>query len=158
MNKKELELLLAEQNEQLKQAMALIAVLQKPSKVRKYWDWCKPYIIPFIIGVMVGVLITNHSPLTTNHSTIERQAAQGGAAVPLSERQSLAESLELAAGRLDRGDCRFTVDEYIRTAIAVQPTSGRWANTFNPIIASANSPDAMIYANNLRMIAKGLKR
>ena len=53
---------------------------------------------------------------------------------------------------------RPLVDEYIRTAIATQPTSGQWANGINAIIQTAHSPDPMIYANNLRQFAKGLTR
>ena len=96
--KKGLEQQLAEQHEQLKQAMALIAVLQEPSTVQKYWDWCKPYIIPFVIGVIVGVLITNHLPLTTNHSTFERQAAIGGAAIPFPNASPLPSPLNSLPG------------------------------------------------------------
>jgi len=59
---------------------------------------------------------------------------------------------------LERGDCRFTVDEFIRGAIAVQPTSGRWANEIDKILQTAISPDVVIYARNLRLIAQGLTR
>ena len=64
------------------EGMLLKLTEEKPSKIQSLWNWGKPYIIPFVIGVIVGVLITNLLPLTTNHSTLERQAAQGGAAVP----------------------------------------------------------------------------
>jgi len=74
------------------------------------------------------------------------------------ERQSLAESFGIAAEKLESGADRLLVDEYLRTAIAAQPTSGRWANEINTIIQTAQSPDSMIYAKNLRLIAKGLQR
>ena len=75
----------------------------------------------------------------------------------VAERQSLAESFVVAAGKLDSGVDRRQVDEYLRTAVARQPTSGQWAEEFTKIIETAASPDAVIYANNLRLIAQGLK-
>ena len=72
------------------------------------------------------------------------------------ERQSLAGSFGIAAERLEHGDCRFLVDEYLRTAIAAQPTSGQWANTLDKILQTAHSADSMIYAKNLRLVAQGL--
>jgi len=74
------------------------------------------------------------------------------------ERVSLAESFDIAAGRLESGTCRFLVDEYLRTAIAGQPGSGRWAGDIDKILQTAASPDAVIYARNLRAIAGHLKR
>jgi len=74
------------------------------------------------------------------------------------ERQSLAESLELAARELDVGTNRFIVDEFLRTAIASQPASGRWAKEIDQLLQTAHSPSAIVYANNLRKIAKGLKQ
>ena len=76
---------------------------------------------------------------------------------PFSERQSLAESLVVAVKKLEGGVDRPLVHEYLRTAIAAQPTSGQWGNEFGKIIETATSPDTMIYAQNLRLIAKGLK-
>jgi hypothetical protein len=76
---------------------------------------------------------------------------------PFSERQALAESFDIAAEQLESGVCRFLVDEYLRTAIASQPTSGRWANDFDKIIQTAYSPDTMMYAKNLRAIANALR-
>jgi hypothetical protein len=89
-------------------------------------------------------------------TTLEQQAALGGAAIPFPERSALADAFGDAAERLERGDCRFTVDESLRTAIARQPTSGQWASTIDPIIQTAHSTDEVIYAKNLRLIARGL--
>ena len=77
---------------------------------------------------------------------------------PFSERQSLAESLVVAAEKLEGGVDHPQVDEYLRTAIATQPTSGQWGNEFGKIIETATSLDAMIYAKNLRLIAKELTK
>ena len=74
------------------------------------------------------------------------------------ERQSLAESFELAAGKLEIGVGQLLVDEFLRTAIASQPTSGQWANEFNKIVQTAPSPDPIVYAKNLRNIANALKQ
>ena len=76
---------------------------------------------------------------------------------PFSERHSLADALERAAGELDRGTDRFTVEDNIRGVIAQQPTSGQWAEDIGKILQTAASPDAVVYANNLRLVAKGLK-
>ena len=91
-----------------------------------------------------------------NHTRTE--SGMGRCRDPFSERQSLAESLVIAAEQLESGVDRLLVDEYIRTAIAVQPTGGQWANDFTKIMATAASPDTMIYAANLRLIAKGLQK
>jgi len=115
----------------------------------------------FILGMIVGVFFMQsiQPRPTSNHQT-----ALEGAVVPFfskidtTERQSLAESFDIAAGRLEQGDCRFLVDEYIRTSIAIQPSSGQWANDIDKIVQTAWSADAVIYARNLRAIAKGLKK
>ena len=64
------------------------------------------------------------------------------------ERVALADAFEYAARQLDSGVERLVVEEYIRTAIASQPTSRQWANEFNRIIPPNPS------ANALRKIAK----
>jgi len=53
---------------------------EKPSMLRSIWNWCKPYIIPFIIGMMIGGLI-GYS-FTTINSPTEQQAVQGGTVIP----------------------------------------------------------------------------
>ena len=68
----------------------------RPSVFRQLWEWLTPHIVPVIIGVIFGMLLTgmlfdsrsplatlttNHSPLTTK-TTLEHQAAIGGAAIP----------------------------------------------------------------------------
>ena len=74
------------------------------------------------------------------------------------ERVSLAESLTLAARKLDSGVDRRLVDDFLRATIASQPTSGQWANEFNTILRIAPSPDPIVYAKNLRNIAQALKQ
>jgi len=58
----------------------------KPSMFRQFWDWAKPYIVPFIFGVIVGGLTFGGQWQLPNvvppRTTIEHQAAQGGAAIP----------------------------------------------------------------------------
>ena len=78
--------------------------------------------------------------------------------IDAAERVSLAESLELAAGKLDEGVDRLIVNEYIGAAIGVQPTSGHWASTINSFLQNAHSEDTIIYAENLRKLAKGLRQ
>ena len=134
---------------------------------RQFWDRCKPHIIPFVLGMIVVGLFVNIPALpipfvSQPSAKLEQQAAAGGAVIPFQERQSLAESLELAADRLvgmaGGGTDRLHVDEDIRSAVAQQPTSGRWSIDFNKILQTASSPDPVKYAENLRLIAKGLKR
>jgi hypothetical protein len=67
-------------------------------------------------------------------------------------RESLADAFGIAAGKLENGVDRLLVDEYLRTAIARQPTSGQWANEFTRIIPPNPTADA------LRKIAKGLRQ
>jgi len=140
----------------------LAEIRREPSAFQKFWNWLKPYVIPFILGMIVGGLTVGFwkSPVIPGitQTTLEQKAASGGAVIPFSERQSLAESLDVAAERLERGVDRLLVDDYIRTAIAQQPTSRQWTNTLDKILQTAVSPDAVVYAKNLRQIAKGLKR
>jgi len=157
MTRKELENKVAELTEQLRQQSE-----PKPSAVRNLWNWCKPYIIPFILGVIVCgqfvYIATQTKPVVNQQTSIlEQQAALGGAAIPFQERSTIVDALELAAGELDRGISRFHVDEHIRRVIARQPTSGQWRNTIDKILQTAASPDAVVYANNLRQVAKGLR-
>ena len=107
-----------------------------------------------MLGIILGMIVSGF--LTP------QQAASGGAVIspfPLdtAERVALAESFDNAAGQLENGTERLLVDEYIRTAIARQPTSGQWANEIDKIVQTAHSPNPMIYAKNLRLIAKGLR-
>ena len=78
--------------------------------------------------------------------------------INVAERVSLAESLDYAAGQLDEGIDRHIVNEYIGAAIGVQPTSGQWASTVNSLLQNAHSADTVIYAENLRKLAKGLRQ
>jgi hypothetical protein len=63
---------------------------KKPSTIQKFWHFIKPFIIPFILGVIVGFCVgtsgewrvVSNSLLTTHHSPLTEQAAQGGAAIP----------------------------------------------------------------------------
>ena len=60
---------------------------KKPSAVRNLWNWCKPYIIPFVLGMIVGGLFVNVPisaiPVANRQTSIlEHQAALGGAAIP----------------------------------------------------------------------------
>ena len=84
--------------QQIKEEKAqLIAERNKPSMFRNSWNWAKPYIIPFIFGVIVGGLVVSipipTMPFVSQQSakleqqapvvaTLEQQAALGGAAVP----------------------------------------------------------------------------
>jgi len=73
------------------------------------------------------------------------------------ERQALAESFDIAAGKLESGADRLLVEESLRTAIAAQPTSGRWANEIDTIVQTAIASDPVVYAKNMRLIAKELR-
>jgi len=53
---------------------------EKPSMLRNIWKRCKPHIIPFIIGMIVGGIIGYC--LIPNHLPIEQQAVQGGTVIP----------------------------------------------------------------------------
>ena len=58
----------------------------KPSRIRRLWNWGKPYIIPFILGMIVGSAAVSLLPTADSHlpspSTLEQQAATGGAVIP----------------------------------------------------------------------------
>ena len=50
---------------------------------RTFWDWVKPYILPFIFGTILGVFWQPQMPFAfPSQPTIEQQAASGGAAIP----------------------------------------------------------------------------
>jgi len=134
----------------------------KPSAAARLWQWSKPYrpLICLILGIIIGANLSCLLPpasclLTPN--TLTHQAATGGAAIPFPERTSLAAALERAADDLERGYDRRFVEERIRTAVAVSPTSGQWAEDFGKMVEAAVSADAVVYADNLRQIARGLK-
>jgi len=79
--KKELEQQNAELIELLRQAQE-----PKPSKVQQFWTWCKPYLVPFILGMIVGGLTVTfwQSPAipSITQTSLEQKAASGGAAIP----------------------------------------------------------------------------
>ena len=107
----------------------------------------KPYLLLFVFAVIVGAfLVYSFAPQSTAFDSI-----------PFAERQSLAEAFSVAAERLERGEERLLVDEFLRTSIARQPTSGHWANEMNIVVQAAWSADAAVYARKLREIAKELK-
>ena len=90
--KKGLEQQNAEIQEQLQQRIAELEARLKPSAFREFWNWSKshwlkPYIIPFILGMLVGWLSAAACGLPsavsiTQTTTLEQQAATGGAAIP----------------------------------------------------------------------------
>jgi len=104
-----------------------------------------PYILPFIFAVIVGAILV--------YSFAPQSQPTDFDWIPLAERQALAESFTIAADRLERGEERLLVDEFLRTSIARQPTSGRWANEMNIVVQAAWSDDAAVYAKKLRGIA-----
>ena len=109
----------------------------------------KPYLLLFVVGAFVGVaLVYSFAPYS--QPTVFNQ-------IPVAERQSLAEALNIAAERLERGEERLLVDEYIRTSIASQPTSGHWASEINAVVRAAWADDAAVYAKNLRGIVQTMK-
>jgi hypothetical protein len=61
---------------------------KKPSRIRQLWNWGKPYIIPFILGMMFAQLFPmlpltfSPQPVIEQKMTLEQQAALGGAAIP----------------------------------------------------------------------------
>ena len=56
---------------------------KKPSALQKIWTWCKPYLVPFILGMIVGGLTFGGQwQLPNVVQNIEKQAALGGAAIP----------------------------------------------------------------------------
>ena len=129
------------------------------------------YVLVLVVAILIAAWQHGHigkdrivplpipvpAPIKKPH-TLEQQAAETGAAIPVSERQSLAASFEVAAGELDGGTERLHVNEQIRTAIAQQPTSGEWSGSLDKVLQNAASLDSVVFAENLRQIAKGLKR
>ena len=64
MTKKELEQLLADMKEQAQRSDEIIEQLRlaakpKPSVFSRAWNWCKPFILPFVLGVIIGGLYVN---------------------------------------------------------------------------------------------------
>ena len=104
----------------------------------------RPYLLLLVLVAIVGGLIFFMSP---------SQPTTGFDTIPIAERQALAEAFTIAAERLERGEERLLVDEFLRTRIALQPTSGRWANEMNVVVQAAWSDDAAVYAKKLRGIA-----
>jgi hypothetical protein len=79
MTKKELENLVAE-------LRAELAASKQPSTIRQFWTWCKPYLVPFILGAMLGSIVTYSAvcglPSADTQTSLEQKAALGGAVIP----------------------------------------------------------------------------
>ena len=79
MTKKELENLVLELQSQL-------AASKQPSTIRQFWDRVKPYLVPFILGAMLGGIVTYSAvcglPTVSTQTTLEQKAASGGAVIP----------------------------------------------------------------------------
>jgi hypothetical protein len=63
--------------------LKLIEEREKPSSLLKIWQWIKPYIIPFVLGMITGNFC--QAPILfapQPQTSIEQQAALGGAAIP----------------------------------------------------------------------------
>jgi len=80
--RKELE----QQNAELLELLRL-ATTPKPSKVQQFWTWCKPYLVPFILGAMLGGVVAYSAavsglPSVVSQTSLEQKAALGGAAIP----------------------------------------------------------------------------
>jgi hypothetical protein len=60
---------------------ALLKLMEKkPTAWQKLWNRIKPHIIPFILGMIFGGLLTQSIPFV--QTSLEHQAALGGAAIP----------------------------------------------------------------------------
>ena len=84
--KKELEQRNAELEEMVRQLLEAKSTL---SVFRRFWNWLKPCVVPFMIGMMLGSIIVYMADPTPPYAkqqtvTLEQQAAQGGAAIPFS--------------------------------------------------------------------------
>jgi len=57
---------------------------KKPSRIRQIWNWMKPSLVPFILGMMVGILsaVVCGLPSAVFPPLTTKQAASGGAAIP----------------------------------------------------------------------------
>jgi len=80
MTKKELENLVTELRAQL-------VTSTQPSTIRQCWNWAIPSIIPFILGMILGGFVAYSVavcglPSANFPTTLEQQAALGGAAIP----------------------------------------------------------------------------
>ena len=70
-------------------------------KDKSRFKWIPAWFIPCVIGVMIGLLIANFPTLTTHHSpltTLEQQAATGGAAIPFLKESHLPSLLNSPPG------------------------------------------------------------
>jgi hypothetical protein len=77
--------------------------------------------------------------------------------IPLAERHALAEACQRAAEQLENGSGVPIVNEYLRTAIARQPTSGQWAEEINTMLQQAADENPKDYARNLKSLAEKLR-
>jgi len=70
--------------EEMQELLLKLMADKKPSIFRQFWDWVKPSILPFILGVLVGILSTAVCglPSAVFPTPLVQQAAVGGAAIP----------------------------------------------------------------------------
>jgi hypothetical protein len=54
---------------------------KKPSMIRKCYNWIKPYLVPFILGMMIGGITVSLPSMFRPSSAID-QAVSGGTAIP----------------------------------------------------------------------------
>jgi len=66
--------------------LKLVEERAKPSRLRQLWNRGKPYIIPFILGMIVGgaavSLLLAAGNFPAPQATLKHQAAMGGAVIP----------------------------------------------------------------------------
>ena len=55
---------------------------KKPSLLRRLVNWCKPFIIPFILGMLVGGIAVPIALQGKAANFSQQQAALGGAVIP----------------------------------------------------------------------------
>lgn len=62
---------------------ALLKLLEpKPTLFGTVYKWAKPYVIPFVLGMIAGGIVLPNAPLLFDSTPTIKQAASGGAAIP----------------------------------------------------------------------------
>ena len=127
MTKKELENLVAELQMQL-------TASKQPTTIRQCWTWCKPYLVPFILGMIVGGLTVTfwQSPAIPGitQTTLEKQAALGGAAIPF---QSGNPSPSLSASPPTNSKAETTASLWMNTSEPPLPPNPQADNGHMPL-------------------------
>ena len=96
------------------EALLLKLTEKKPSTIRKLWNWLKPYLVPFLLGMLFGIVAISVFPT-------HQKAALGGAAVPPSQWTQRSDSPSPSPWNSPLGDWMLEPNDSLSMKISEPP-------------------------------------